>query len=86
MEYDSYRFESKRWALSAHHFCKVDTWLEGVVEAQHPELWMPAGGFRVDAADGQHAGCDSGSPSTATMTCSQAVQQGQEEGEAGDLQ
>ena len=23
MEYDSYRFTSKRWSLLAHHFCKV---------------------------------------------------------------
>lgn len=28
-EYDSYRFESKSWRLLEHHFCKIDTWLDG---------------------------------------------------------
>lgn len=77
MEYDSYRFDSKRWALSAHHFCKVDTWLEGVIEPQHPELWAPA--KDADAVDA----CDNSKPNATGISCGQENEQ---EGEAGDLE
>ncbi|PNH11146.1 hypothetical protein TSOC_002049 [Tetrabaena socialis] len=39
MEYPSYRFESQRWRLIAHHFCSLDPWLDGLCAPQHPELW-----------------------------------------------
>jgi hypothetical protein len=41
-EYDSYRFESARWSLIKNHFCKIDTWLEGVCEPQNPTYWAGA--------------------------------------------
>ena len=37
MQYDSYRFTSARWSLIEHHFCKLDSWLEGFCTPQHPE-------------------------------------------------
>jgi hypothetical protein len=39
MEYDSYRFTSARWSLIAYHFVKLDTWLEGICQPEHPEWW-----------------------------------------------
>ncbi|GAX73645.1 hypothetical protein CEUSTIGMA_g1096.t1 [Chlamydomonas eustigma] len=38
-EYDSYQFKSARWSLIQHHFCKIDTWLEGVCAPQNPTYW-----------------------------------------------
>ena len=40
MEYDSYVFTSKSWKCHEIIFCKIDTWLEGILEPQHPELWQ----------------------------------------------
>lgn len=28
-----------RWALIAYHFVKLDTWLEGICQPEHPEWW-----------------------------------------------
>ncbi|GLC35452.1 hypothetical protein PLESTB_000205600 [Pleodorina starrii] len=43
MPYDSFRFESSRWKLIAHHFCSIDPWLDGLCVPQSPELWTPRG-------------------------------------------
>lgn len=40
-QYDSYHFDSQRWKLIAHHFCSINTWLDGLCVPQHPELWRP---------------------------------------------
>jgi len=39
MEYDSYEFTSKSWHCKEIFFCKLDTWLDGVLQPEHPELW-----------------------------------------------
>ena len=44
MQYDSYRFTSARWSLIEHHFCKLDSWLEGFCTPQHPEICTPKPG------------------------------------------
>lgn len=40
MEYDSYEFVSKSWKCHEIFFCKLDTWLDGVLQPAHPELWQ----------------------------------------------
>ncbi|KAG2443593.1 hypothetical protein HXX76_001944 [Chlamydomonas incerta] len=66
MEYDSYRFTSQRWALSAHHFCSIDPWLDGVCAPQHPELWSTAGRRGGQQGQGQRSG--GSRPSTAGLS------------------
>ncbi|KAG2452337.1 hypothetical protein HYH02_003361 [Chlamydomonas schloesseri] len=67
MEYDSYRFSSARWALTAHHFCSIDTWLDGLCAPQHPELWSNAWRGPGWQGQGQQAGGGS-RPLTAGLT------------------
>jgi hypothetical protein len=43
MEYDSYEFVSKSWRCKEVFFCKLDTWLDGVLRPEHPELWRGSG-------------------------------------------
>ena len=47
MQYDSYRFTSARWSLIQHHFCKLDSWLEGICVPQHPDIWTPKPGRKA---------------------------------------
>lgn len=39
MEYDTYKFESKRWKCKGIYFCKIDTWLQGILRPEHPGLF-----------------------------------------------
>ncbi|KXZ47310.1 hypothetical protein GPECTOR_36g35 [Gonium pectorale] len=39
MEYPSFKFTPSRWKLITHHFCSIDTWLDGVCVPRHPEMW-----------------------------------------------
>ena len=48
MEYDTYEFTSKTWKCKEIFFCKIDTWLAGVCDPAHPELWKT--GSRAPAA------------------------------------
>lgn len=34
--FDSFRFESAKWGLIRHHFCSIDTWLDGVCRSHCP--------------------------------------------------
>ena len=42
MEYPSYAFAPKRWTLIRRFYCKLDTWLEGICEPAHPDMWKPS--------------------------------------------
>jgi hypothetical protein len=46
MEYHSYMFKPSRWTLEGLYFVKIDTWLDGLCEPQHVELWSKAGALK----------------------------------------
>mmetsp|Transcript_4704 Transcript_4704/g.6338 ORF Transcript_4704/g.6338 Transcript_4704/m.6338 type:complete len:142 (-) Transcript_4704:20-445(-) len=62
-EYEDYRIEnSKRWKLIRYHFCKIDTWLDGICQSFCEEHNRPTKkGSRRVSPKSVFATCESGS-------------------------
>ncbi len=62
----SYQFVSARWSLLQHHYVKIDTWLQGVCEPLHPDLWQHTAAHTDSRVPAVH-GSTGGAPSAGAM-------------------
>ena len=52
--FDSYKFPCTTWTCEQHHFCSIETWLDGVCESCCPEHpWLIDHGLMLAAAAGK---------------------------------
>ena len=52
--FDSYKFPCTTWNAYKHHFCSIETWLDGVCESNCPEHpWLIDSGLMLAAAAGK---------------------------------
>ena len=52
--FDSYKFPCTTWTAYKHHFCSIETWLDGICESICPEHpWLIDSGLMLAAAAGK---------------------------------